>query len=75
MDFTLNEADAKWARETWAKATEELKATSPNGKTVADTVAIILERENNWVCMMLDQLNHPFNWDLDLVERGSVQPF
>lgn len=49
MDFTLSPTDAKWAQDTWAKAMEELKATTPNGKAFADTVAIILDRERNWV--------------------------
>ena len=49
MDFTLSPADAKWAQETWAKAMEELKATTPNGKAFADTVVAILDRERNWV--------------------------
>ena len=41
--------EAKWAKEMWTKAMDELRATAPNGKVVADTVGIILERENNWV--------------------------
>lgn len=50
MDFTLSPTDAKWAQETWTKAMEELKATTPNGKAFADTVTAILDRERNWVC-------------------------
>ena len=49
MDFTLSPTDAKWAQDTWAKAMEELKATTPNGKAFSDTVTAILDRERNWV--------------------------
>jgi THO complex subunit 1 len=49
MDFTLSPTDAKWAQDTWIKAMDELKATTPNGKAFADTVAAILDRERNWV--------------------------
>ena len=52
MDFTLEAADAKWAQETMAKVYEELRQTAPNGRAFAETVQTILERENNWVCLM-----------------------
>ena len=54
MDFTLSADDAKWAQDTWAKAMDELRATTPNGKSFADTVASILEREWNWVRDLMD---------------------
>lgn len=49
MDFTLEESDAQWVQETSNKVVEELRQTTPNGRTFADTVSTILERERNWV--------------------------
>ncbi|KAJ7610875.1 THO complex subunit 1 transcription elongation factor-domain-containing protein [Roridomyces roridus] len=49
MDFTLEPPQAEWVQETYNKVMDELKQTTPNGRTFADTVAAILEREKNWV--------------------------
>ncbi|KAF8628277.1 hypothetical protein AX15_004041 [Amanita polypyramis BW_CC] len=49
MDFTLEPADVQWVQDTLNKATEELRQTTPNGRTFADTVSTVLERERNWV--------------------------
>lgn len=49
MDFTLEPAQAEWVQETYTKVMDELKQTAPNGRTFADTVSAILEREKNWV--------------------------
>ncbi|KAJ8523115.1 hypothetical protein ONZ45_g446 [Pleurotus djamor] len=61
MDFVLGQAEAQWVQETFTKCFEELRQTTPNGRAFADTVAIILEREKNWVkwknelCMPFDK--------------------
>ncbi|TRM61628.1 THO complex subunit 1 transcription elongation factor-domain-containing protein [Schizophyllum amplum] len=49
MDFTLESDNERWVIETYRKAMEELRQTTPNGRIFADTVAVILEREKNWV--------------------------
>jgi len=49
MEFTLEDSEAQWVQETITKVLEELKQTTPNGRTFADTVSAILEREKNWV--------------------------
>ncbi|KAG8908007.1 UDP-glucose-4-epimerase [Tulasnella sp. 403] len=49
MEFTLPEADEKWAREILARTMLEMRSTSPDGKAFADTVLLILERDKNWV--------------------------
>ncbi|KZS93046.1 hypothetical protein SISNIDRAFT_485984 [Sistotremastrum niveocremeum HHB9708] len=49
MDFVLEAADEKWTADSWTKAMQELKATTPFGKEFADTVAVILQRERNWI--------------------------
>ncbi|KAF8505115.1 THO complex subunit 1 transcription elongation factor-domain-containing protein [Hysterangium stoloniferum] len=49
MDFTLTPADAKWVEETWIRALEEMRPTSPNGKVVGETLGAVLERERNWI--------------------------
>ena len=49
MEFTLEETDAQWVQESFAKVFEELRQTTPNGRVFADTVHAILERERNWV--------------------------
>ncbi|KAF8577019.1 hypothetical protein K439DRAFT_1418542 [Ramaria rubella] len=66
MDFTLSASDAKWAQDTWEKAIDELKATTPNGKAFSDTVAAVLERERNWIKWKND-LCPPF-------DKGAMQP-
>lgn len=53
MDFTLDGDDIKWVQETMAKAYEELRQTTPNGRAFADTVQTILDRERNWVTLSL----------------------
>lgn len=47
MDFTLEE-DLEWVHDTINKANEELRQTAPNGRSFADTVQVILEREKTW---------------------------
>ncbi|OCH90556.1 hypothetical protein OBBRIDRAFT_887644 [Obba rivulosa] len=49
IDFTLEASDEQWVVETAAKALEELRQTAPNGRAFADTAAVILEREKNWI--------------------------
>jgi hypothetical protein len=61
MDFTLEADDEKWVTEMVGKAQEEMRQTAPGGRAFADTVAVILERERNWVkwkndnCMPFDK--------------------
>lgn len=49
MDFTLETEDTQWIQDTLNKATEELKQTTPNGRTFAESIQTILERDKNWV--------------------------
>ncbi|GJJ11787.1 hypothetical protein Clacol_006025 [Clathrus columnatus] len=49
MDFTLNTTDEKWCQDTWTRVVEEIRATTPGGKSIAETVCAILEREKNWI--------------------------
>lgn len=49
IDFTLEPADALWVQDTIKTAMKELENTQPQGKLFADTVAVILQREKNWV--------------------------
>lgn len=49
MDFTLEDPEVQWVQETLVKITEELRQTTPLGRTFADTANVILEREKNWV--------------------------
>ncbi|KAJ7597722.1 THO complex subunit 1 transcription elongation factor-domain-containing protein [Mycena floridula] len=49
MTFTLEPADAQWAQETYGKALDEMRLTTPGGRAFAETVHAILEREKNWV--------------------------
>ena len=49
MDFTLEDDEASWVSETINRVVEELRQTTPNGRTYTDTVAVILERDKNWV--------------------------
>lgn len=71
MDFVLEAADEKWTADNWTKAMQELKATTPFGKEFADTVAVILQRERNWVCNSLALIGHvlsfpQISWKNDL---------
>ena len=56
-------------QETLTKVTEELRQTTPNGRTFADTATVILEREKNWVkwknelCTPFDK--EPWSQDVD----------
>ena len=49
MEFTLEDQETQWVQETLTKVTEELRQTTPNGRTFAETATVILEREKNWV--------------------------
>lgn len=60
MDFTLDEANAKWVQETQVKTMEELRQTHPEGRAFADTVRVILERDKNWV-KWKNELCSPFD--------------
>lgn len=71
MDFTLEGADAQWVQETLNKAMEELRQTMPNGRAFAETVAVILEREKNWV-KWKNELCSPFDkepWSVEIDGR------
>lgn len=48
-DFTLQPADETWVKELFNNVMEELRATAPSGQTFAETIEVILEREQNWV--------------------------
>ncbi|PPR06601.1 hypothetical protein CVT24_001786 [Panaeolus cyanescens] len=49
IEFTLEEDEAQWVQEIVVKVMEELRQTTPNGRTFADTVNAVLERDKNWV--------------------------
>lgn len=49
MDFTLGDADDKWAREIYAKVTTEVRTTLPDGGRFQDTLIGIFDRDRNWV--------------------------
>ena len=49
MDFVLDDEEAIWVTEMISRVMEELKQTTPNGRTFSDTVGVILERDKNWV--------------------------
>ncbi|THH31953.1 hypothetical protein EUX98_g2251 [Antrodiella citrinella] len=73
IDFTLEPADAQWVTETIARANEELRQTSPNGRAFADTVNVILEREKNWV-KWKNELCSPFDkeaWSVEIEEEAE----
>ncbi|KAJ7459047.1 THO complex subunit 1 transcription elongation factor-domain-containing protein, partial [Mycena galericulata] len=69
MEFTLEPVQAEWVQETYTKVMDELRQTAPNGRTFADTVSAILEREKNWVkwknelCTAFDK--EPWSADID----------
>ncbi|KAH9486400.1 THO complex subunit 1 [Psilocybe cubensis] len=68
MDFTLEDLEVQWVQDTLTKITEELRQTTPNGRTFADTVNVILERERNWV-KWKNELCTPFDrepWSQDI---------
>ncbi|KAL0570657.1 hypothetical protein V5O48_011305 [Marasmius crinis-equi] len=74
MDFTLSDTDAQWAQETFNKAMEELRQTAPNGRTFAETAAIILERDKNWI-RWKNELCAPFDkepWGVEVEEEVEV---
>ncbi|KAG9050630.1 hypothetical protein FS837_003730 [Tulasnella sp. UAMH 9824] len=48
-DFTLQPADETWIKEIFSNVMDELRATAPSGQTFAETIEVILEREQNWV--------------------------
>ncbi|TFY63371.1 hypothetical protein EVJ58_g3295 [Rhodofomes roseus] len=73
MDFTLDATDAQWVQETVTKATEELRQTTPNGRSFAETVHVILEREKNWV-RWKNELCAPFDkgpWSEEIEVDGQ----
>ncbi|KIO28702.1 hypothetical protein M407DRAFT_22130 [Tulasnella calospora MUT 4182] len=49
FDFNLQNADETWAKELFNNVMDELRATAPSGQTFAETIEVILEREQNWV--------------------------
>ncbi|KAK7464471.1 hypothetical protein VKT23_006641 [Stygiomarasmius scandens] len=61
MDFTLDTEGQQWVQDTINRAMEELRQTTPNGRTFAEAVATMLERERNWIrwknemCMPFDK--------------------
>ncbi|RDB19505.1 THO complex subunit 1 [Hypsizygus marmoreus] len=67
MEFTLEPADAQWVQDTITKAMDELRQTTPNGRAFADIVAVILEREKNWV-KWKNELCAPFDKEPAYVE-------
>ncbi|KAK7040176.1 hypothetical protein VNI00_009982 [Paramarasmius palmivorus] len=73
IDFTLQDADAQWVQETYNKAMEELRQTSPNGRVFAETAAVILERDKNWVrwknemCLPFDK--EPWSLEIEVEEE------
>ncbi|KDR85576.1 hypothetical protein GALMADRAFT_218672 [Galerina marginata CBS 339.88] len=77
MDFTLEEAEIQWVQEAVTKVIEELRQTTPNGRTFADTVTAILERERNWVkwknelCTPFDK--EPWSEEVDGRELGFIE--
>ncbi|KAF8167499.1 THO complex subunit 1 transcription elongation factor-domain-containing protein [Crassisporium funariophilum] len=77
IDFTLEEPDAQWVQDSLNKVIEELRQTTPNGRTFADTVSVILEREKNWVkwknelCTPFDK--EPWSQDLDGRKVGLLE--
>ncbi|KAH9929771.1 THO complex subunit 1 transcription elongation factor-domain-containing protein [Fomitopsis serialis] len=75
IDFTLDTTDAQWVQETVAKATEELRQTTPNGRMFAETVHVILEREKNWV-RWKNELCAPFDkepWSEEIEVDGQTK--
>ena len=77
MEFSLEEQETQWVQETLTKVMEELRQTTPNGRTFADTVAVILEREKNWVkwknelCTPFDK--EPWSQDVDDKKVGLLE--
>jgi hypothetical protein len=67
MEFTLEDSDTEWVNEIITRATEELKQTTPNGRTFAEMVSVILEREKNWV-RWKNELCMPFDKESAFVE-------
>jgi hypothetical protein len=73
IDFTLQDTDAQWVQETYNKAMEELRQTAPNGRVFAETAAVILERDKNWVrwknemCLPFDK--EPWSLEIDVEEE------
>ncbi|KAG7099950.1 hypothetical protein E1B28_001743 [Marasmius oreades] len=74
MDFVLSDTDAQWVQETFTKAMEELRQTTPNGRAFADTAAVILERDRNWIRWKNDMCP-PFDkapWSVEIEEEEEV---
>lgn len=76
MDFTLSPDEEKWVHETIQKTSEELRQTTPNGRIFAETVAVILEREKNWIrwknelCTPFDKA--PWVQEIDVEVNGEM---
>lgn len=76
MDFTLGADDEKWVHETIQKTSEELRQTTPNGRAFAETVAVILEREKNWIrwknelCTPFDKA--PWAQEIEIEVNGEL---
>ena len=71
MEFTLEDQETQWVQETLIKVTEELRQTTPNGRTFAETATVILEREKNWV-KWKNELCTPFDkepWSQDVDDK------
>lgn len=49
VDFNLDPAQTQWVEDTIKRVMGEIRHTAPNGRAFADTVAVIMERERNWV--------------------------
>ncbi|THG99281.1 hypothetical protein EW026_g3031 [Hermanssonia centrifuga] len=72
IDFTLDATDAQWVQETIQKVSEELRQTTPSGRTFAETVHVILEREKNWI-RWKNELCAPFDKEpwAEEIEEGE----
>lgn len=70
MDFNLESDDAQWTQETLNKTLEELKQTTPNGYSFAETIQTIMEREKNWV-KWKNELCAPFDKETWFTVRGT----
>ncbi|KIY73416.1 hypothetical protein CYLTODRAFT_365962 [Cylindrobasidium torrendii FP15055 ss-10] len=49
VDFNLDPAQTQWVEDMIKRVMDEIRQTAPNGRAFADTVAVIMERERNWV--------------------------
>ncbi|VDC04277.1 unnamed protein product [Peniophora sp. CBMAI 1063] len=49
FDFTLQPDDATWVSDVRTRLAGELRSSVPAGGVFAETVAVVLERERNWI--------------------------